>query len=145
MTTVTPPVRSVLFHEYTHVVVRELTRGNCPVWLNEGLAEIQGRKEHDPPLNALRKAAGTAALLSISSISGSFASLPAQSIDLAYQQSYSLVRYMVLTYGWHTMRDLLTVLGAGVPFDEAAARAYRDVGRSFADILAEWRSQVSAG
>ena len=40
----TPMLRGVLFHEYTHVVVRELTKGNCPSWLNEGLAEYSGRR-----------------------------------------------------------------------------------------------------
>ena len=145
MTEVTPVVRSVLFHEYTHVVVRELTRGNCPVWLNEGLAESEGRKEFDPPLTVLKKASAGDALLSFSSLTGSFASLQGKSVDLAYQQSYSLVRYMISAYGWHTMKDILTALGEGLSFEAAAARAYRDVGRSFADIVAEWRDQTMAG
>ena len=145
MTEVTPVVRSVLFHEYTHVVVRELTRGNCPVWLNEGLAEIEGRKEFDPPLAALNKASAGGTLLPFSSLTGSFASLQGKSVDLAYQQSYSLVRYMISAYGWHTMKELLTTLGEGRSFEAAAARAYQGVGRTFEEIFAEWRDQVKAG
>jgi tetratricopeptide (TPR) repeat protein len=145
MTEVTPVVRSVLFHEYTHVVVRELTKGNCPVWLNEGLAEIEGRREFDPPLTALKQAATGNALLSLSSLTGSFASLQGKSVDLAYQQSYSLVRYMTSTYGWHTIKELLTALGEGATFDTAAARAYRGAGRTFPEIAAEWRDQTVAG
>jgi len=145
MTEVTPVVRSVLFHEYTHVVVRELTRGNCPVWLNEGLAEIEGRKEFDPPLAALNKASAGGTLLPFSSLTGSFASLQGKSVDLAYQQSYSLVRYMISTYGWHTMKELLTALGEGRSFEASAARAYQGVGRTFEEIFAEWRDQVKAG
>ena len=145
MTEVTPVVRSVLFHEYTHVVVRELTRGNCPVWLNEGLAEIEGRKEFDPPLAALNKASAGGTLLPFSSLTGSFVSLQGKSVDLAYQQSYSLVRYMISAYGWHTMKELLTTLGEGRSFEAAAARAYQGVGRTFEEIFAEWRDQVKAG
>ena len=145
MTEVTPVVRGVLFHEYTHVVVRELTRGNCPVWLNEGLAESEGRREFDPPLTSLNKASAGNSLLPFSSLTGSFASLQVKSIDLAYQQSYSLVRYMISAYGWHTMKELLTALGEGSSFETAAARAYRGVGRSFADIVDEWRDQTMAG
>ncbi len=145
MTEVTPPVRGVLFHEYTHVVVREVTRGNCPVWLNEGLAEIEGKKEFDHPLTALRQGALKNELLPFSTLTGSFASLQGKSVDLAYQQSYSLVRYMVSAYGWHTMKALLTALGEGLSFDAAAKRAYENVGRSFGEIFAEWRERVAAG
>jgi len=145
MTEVPPSVRGVLFHEYTHVVVRELTRGNCPVWLNEGLAEIEEKKEFDSPMIALRKAILNATLLPFSTLVGSFASLQGKNVNLAYQQSYSLVRYMVLTYGWHTMKELLTALGEGRSFDAAAELAYRNVGRTFADIIGEWRDRLLAG
>ena len=32
-------MRKVLWHEYTHVVIRYLTNDGCPFWLNEGLAQ----------------------------------------------------------------------------------------------------------
>lgn len=139
---ITSPFRAILFHEYTHVVVYALTKGNCPVWLNEGLAEIEGRKEHDPPLVALNLAVSKNTLLPIKTLSGSFASLAAHDVSLAYQQSYSLTNYLVSTYGWHLVSDLLQALGHGSSFDEAMTQAYADVGRSFADIFAEWRQQV---
>ena len=145
MSELTPQIRSVLFHEYTHVVVRELTKGNCPVWLNEGLAEIEGRREYNPPLTALQQSAATGALLPFNTLAGSFATLQGKNVNLAYQQSYSLVSYMVSAYGWHTTKALLTALGEGLSFEAAATQAYRDVGRTFAEIVAEWRNQVAAG
>ncbi len=145
MTEVTSQVKGVLFHEYTHVVIRELTRGNCPVWLNEGLAEIEGRKEFDHPLMALRQASAARKLLSLSTLTGSFASLQGQNVHLAYQQSYSLVRYMVSTYGWHTMKELLTALGEGSTFEAASERAYHTVGRTFGEIFSDWQDRVTAG
>ena len=145
LTEVTPQVRSILFHEYTHVVVRELTRGNCPVWLNEGLAEIEGRREFSPPLTALQQASKGKGLLPFSTLAGSFASLQGKSVDLAYQQSYSLASYLVTTYGWHTMKELLAALGEGLTFEAAAVRAYENVGRTFGEIVTEWRDQLPAG
>jgi tetratricopeptide (TPR) repeat protein len=145
MTEVTALVRGVIFHEYTHVVVRELTRGGCPVWLNEGLAEVEGKKDLDHPLTVLGQATKNNTLFSLTSLTGSFASLKGKSVDLAYQQSYSLVRYMVSVYGWHRVKDLLTALGEGRPFDDAAEQAYHTAGRTFGEIFTEWRDRVSAG
>ncbi len=48
-------LKSVLFHEYTHVVIQEITQGNCPTWLNEGLAELEGRKIFNQPLSSTRQ------------------------------------------------------------------------------------------
>lgn len=56
VTRVSPHLRSLLYHEYTHVVVRDLSRGQCPTWLNEGLAEAVARSQFDPPLQQLENA-----------------------------------------------------------------------------------------
>src|SRR3989338_5819666 len=32
-------VKRIIFHEYTHALVHDLTSGRCPIWFNEGLAE----------------------------------------------------------------------------------------------------------
>ncbi len=145
MTEVPPQVRAVLFHEYTHVLVRELTKGNCPVWLNEGLAENEGRKEFDPPLTELHQAALKKRLLPLAGLVGSFTSLQGKNVYLAYQQSYSLVKYMITAYGWHTMKELLTALGEGSSFDAAAEQAYGNVGQTFGRIFTEWQELIAAG
>ena len=35
------PIENVILHEYTHLLVEELTRGRHPVWLTEGIALLQ--------------------------------------------------------------------------------------------------------
>ena len=45
LSTVTDELSHVLMHELTHSFVRQKTRGRCPQWLNEGLAQwMEGRR-----------------------------------------------------------------------------------------------------
>ena len=93
-TEVTPVLRGVLFHEYTHVVVVEITKENCPTWLNEGLAEYEGRKEYSLPTSELEKAAKSDGFIPFANLGKSLSSLNPREAALAYQQSYSLVSFM---------------------------------------------------
>ncbi len=133
-------LRGVLRHEYTHVVIHELTKGNCPTWLNEGIAEVEGRKEFDSSLTELEKAAKSGALLPVKSLEGSFASLGGKEATLAYQQSYSLVKFMVATYGWYKVRDVLVNLGDGMPVEAAFAKAFADFSLSYQGVVEEWQA-----
>jgi Tfp pilus assembly protein PilF len=55
----TPALRKILYHEYTHVVVRAITP-RCPTWLNEGLAQyFEGRQPDSHQKDMLRRLAQT--------------------------------------------------------------------------------------
>lgn len=139
LTEITPELRATLRHEYTHAVVRELTKGNCPTWLNEGLAELQGRLEYNHPLVELRKAVKEGGILPVKSLEGAFTSLGGREVRLAYEQSYALVNFMVSSYGWHRVRAILVQLGAGMPIAEAIARGLGDLGLTYEGVIGEWR------
>lgn len=139
---ITPMLRGVLSHEYTHVVVRELTNDNCPSWLNEGLAEVEGRKEYDPPLTALEAAAKTGGFLPFASLEKSLASLTAKDAQLAYQQGYAMVRFMISAYGWHKVREILVNLGSGMTIEAAIARTFADYGLDYQGLVREWQAQM---
>lgn len=32
-------LKNLIFHEYAHVAISYITKGNCPIWLNEGIAQ----------------------------------------------------------------------------------------------------------
>jgi len=138
----TPVLRGVLFHEYTHVVVGELAKGNCPTWLNEGLAEVEGRKEFDHPHADLGKAVKTGTLLPFTSLEKSLSGLNAQEAALAYEQSYAMVRFMIAAYGWHKVRDILVNLGTGVKIEAAIAGAFADYGLDYQRIVQEWQAYM---
>lgn len=137
-----PRLRSILRHEYTHVAVHALTLRTAPVWLNEGLAEYEGRKAHDVPLADLQSvlAKGTANLIPPA---GSFSGLKGEDARIAYELSHSLVSHMVRSYGMHKVRDLLVELVKGQELAEASRAAFADLGLTFDDVLKEWRQGLA--
>jgi tetratricopeptide (TPR) repeat protein len=137
---ITPQLRALLYHEYTHVLVRHLARNRVPTWLNEGLAETSGRSINDPPLDHLSSAVRDGQLLSWERLSKSFAGLSDEQALLAYEQSYALTRFMADQYGWDKMRDLLIILGGGVGFEAAVKTAYDSYGLGWPEILSEWQA-----
>jgi len=135
-------VRALLYHEYTHVAIHFLTRGRCPVWLNEGLAEVAERRYDDPPLDALRQALRNDVLLPFERLEGSFAGLPAEQVPLAYEQSYSLVRYMLENFHYYKMTELLGALGEGRSTGEAIAGALGQFGMRYGTLQEQWRRSI---
>jgi tetratricopeptide (TPR) repeat protein len=142
MSEITPPMRAILFHEYAHVVVFDLTRGNCPVWLNEGIAEIFGRKQFTHPAGVAGQAAMKGAATDIRKLEGGFSGLSSNEAARAYQQSYSLVSYLVTTYGWHRVKVILTGLGKGMTITAAVAAALQDYSLSYDGLIKEWRDSL---
>jgi tetratricopeptide (TPR) repeat protein len=139
---INPILRGVLTHEYTHVVVRELTKGNCPSWLNEGLAEVEGRTEFNPPLTSLAAAAKSGEILPFATLEGSLLGLDGTKVRLAYEQSYSIVKYMIATYGWYKVKDLLDALGNGRDISSAITVEFADFGLDYKGLVREWQESV---
>lgn len=139
---ITPDLRGTLRHEYTHAVVREISKGNCPVWLNEGIAELQGRLEFNTPLRELEKAVRTGEFIPLQRLEAGFATLGTSEVHLAYEQSYALVNFMVATYGWHRMRTILSNLGEGMPIDKAFAGGLDDLGLNLEGVFDEWKAYM---
>ena len=108
-----------IVHEITHVLVGHLTfscLGVVPTWLNEGLAEVEGRKEFDSPLAALEGAVKTGAVLPFTSLEKSLASMsgndaPAETRMLANEWRRSWIR----TLGSSTRIGLPSLSIIGLP------------------------------
>jgi hypothetical protein len=61
---------------------------------------------------------------------------------LAYEQSYSLVRFLVESFGWHKISELLERLGKQQQWQIALADVYREYGLDWPAILKEWQLGV---
>lgn len=141
-TKLTPQMRSIIFHEFTHVLVAELTRGNVPTWFNEGLAQIEERKEFAPH-HAAEFRAGKG-LLPLSTLSGSFTSMAGDDAAVAYRQSHAMTQFMVSRYGWYAVQQVLKHLGERATMEKAVAQALSDWSLDLPGVMRQWRESLPA-
>lgn len=115
----TPGLRSLLYHEYTHAVVRAITP-RCPTWLNEGLAQYFEGKEVNPrQRDVMRRISLAGKLPSLSTLEGSFMGLGSDQAPYAYLFSLSSVRYMIDSFGMYRVKSVLDELGANADTGKA--------------------------
>jgi hypothetical protein len=115
----TQGLRRILYHEYTHAVVRAIT-ARCPTWLNEGLAQyFEGRAIDTRQKESLKRIAQSGKLPSLASLEGSFTSLDNGQAVYAYLFSFSSVGYMIESFGMYRVKAVLEELGRGVDMNKA--------------------------
>jgi hypothetical protein len=115
----TPGLRRLLYHEYTHAVVRTITP-RVPTWLNEGLAQyFEGREIGGQQKEMLRRIAQAGQLPPLSNLEGSFMGLGGNQAMLAYLFSLSSVRYMIDSFGMYRVKGILEELAAGADTGKA--------------------------
>jgi tetratricopeptide (TPR) repeat protein len=130
-------VRSILFHEYTHALIQDLANHHCPRWLNEGLAEYEGRTQHREPLARLSAAHDQQQWIPWADLSDYISSsASAETVGLAYEQSYSMAAYLVQRHGFWRIRRVLQALGEGQPWEAALTAEYRV---KLPRLEAQWR------
>ncbi|WP_303720247.1 peptidase MA family metallohydrolase [Malonomonas rubra] len=132
-------VRILLYHEYMHVALNDLAKGNLPVWLNEGLAQEAERRIARPVTHAVDQDSSAKQLLSLKRLEKPFLDLNGKQAALAYQQSYSLVRYLLHNYGWHLVGDLLRALRSGQAIEQAFDSVFEVYGLKYAEFEGVWR------
>ncbi len=140
----TDQLKAMLYHEYSHVLVHFMANRHVPVWLNEGLAESAGRRIYSVPMVDLQKVAKANQLINWDDLAKPFTGLADDQVKLGYEQSYSLVNFMIDRYGWHKMAELLELLGERQAWQEAIAVVYQDYGLDWPAILTEWQASISS-
>ena len=133
--------KGALAHELTHLVVHQATfspYGRLPTWLEEGLA-MYNQGELDPYFRAwLDEAISEDRLISVRSLCSPFSAQPEKAY-LSYAESYSLVEYLLRSYGQQRMLNLLTHLKRGYTYDEALTEVY---GFDVDGLGAHWRETL---
>ncbi len=111
-------VTRTLVHEYTHAVIHDLVHDRLPTWFNEGLAEYEGWKGSAPAWAVLRQNAKAGTVLPWKDLKDAFStSLPANVVMLGYEESHSIIRYLVERYGFWRIRQVLKAVDAGTPLE----------------------------
>jgi hypothetical protein len=119
----TPALRRLLKHEYTHAVVRAITR-RIPTWLNEGLAQhFEGREIGPRQKDMLRRLVQSRKMPSLRDLEGSFLGLNGTEASLAYLISLSAVVHMADRYGMYRVKMVLEELASGVDTGRAIDKA----------------------
>jgi len=130
---VTPDLAHELKHELTHSFINAKTHGNCPVWLQEGMAQwVEGRRSGDaaPALLALYNHQADP---SLAILEGSWMKLPADFVVTAYAWSLAVVE-AIEANGPGDVERLLDRM-VTEPSGEAAAQAALHM--SYADLNAQ--------
>jgi tetratricopeptide (TPR) repeat protein len=130
-------VKPTLYHEYTHALIHDITHNKCPVWLNEGIAEHQEARLRAPNLARLQAAVRQDKLIPLTSLDAAFKSRDANVAGLAYQQSYSLVTFLVQKYRFYRIRRVLEAIGNDKTVEEAFRAEFRI---SMSQLEARWQS-----
>lgn len=109
-------LRVNLRHEYMHLLNKELTDGNCPAWLDEGLAEYEARKLLSSEREILIKANEQGKSLPLDQLFSE--GLLEEQIQISYLQAYVVVEQLVRHFGREKLRKLLSELKNGKSIKE---------------------------
>ena len=110
--TIEPTTRETVVHEFNHVIIEDKTSGNCPRWLNEGVALFMVESimnvsyELGEDYLNLNEHYTMAELDDFNNI---------RYIPLAYRQSLFIVRYVVDIHGEEKLLQILSDLNCREP------------------------------
>ncbi|MDA3649254.1 hypothetical protein LZ318_14760 [Saccharopolyspora indica] len=135
----------VLRHEITHIAARPYTVDGAPMWLREGFADYVGYRDSGMPPRDIAPD-----LVRELRTSGPPAALPADDfhdparLDLAYQQSWSLIRHLVEQFGEQRVVRLYHRVAATDSPAEAEAALHAETGLTTAQLHTTWAESLPA-
>jgi hypothetical protein len=135
----TPRLRALLRHELAHSFLTARTAGNCPTWVQEGVAQwLEGGdpSRADASL-AARARAGT--LFPLLTLEAPFQNLAPGDAPVAYAESLSGIAHLLRLRGETGLSRLLAALGDGLPSEEALPVA---IGMSYAEFERSWETRL---
>ena len=140
LSAVTAQLGDTLVHELTHSFVNSLSRGSCPTWFNEGVAQLEEGKSAVGHRKLLSQLERQNQLIPLSSLTGSLVGLPAGAAELAYMEGLSATEYLVAGRGKNAIRAVLDLLHQNYNFDSALGSV---VNQSLAEFEKSWRVSLT--
>jgi hypothetical protein len=135
--------KSTEAHELTHVLVGHLTfscLGFVPTWLSEGLAMYGEGGLQAVDQTQFDQAVAADGLPSLRSLTGGFSEESSRA-TLSYSTAYSVVNFLIKTYGRTKMNALLLDLRDGQTTEAALQSVY---GFDLAGLESAWRLSIGA-
>ncbi|GAI90644.1 unnamed protein product, partial [marine sediment metagenome] len=134
--------KRALVHELAHLVTHQMIfnpYNYIPNWLNEGLSMYAEGQLQDAYYDYLEQAVATGTLISVRTLSSPFSAYAARSY-LSYAQSYSLVNFLINSYGQDKMFELLSIFKEGSTYDGALMSVY---GFDMDGLDDRWRDYIT--
>jgi hypothetical protein len=126
LTSVTPSLGRVLKHELTHSLIAGKTRGRCPVWLHEGVAQwTEGSRIGQAAAAALVARYDRHEDPSLASLESPWMNLPSDYVGTAYSWSLAVVEAVANEGGTSDIARLLDRIGSGMGTEAAMQAALR--------------------
>ena len=119
LTQVTPELSRVLKHELAHSFIRQATNGRCPVWLNEGLAQLVEPRSASQYRSQLARLFASGNEAPLDALEGSFIGYTSNQAAIAYIESLAYVEYIRDTYGVNRISDMMRYLSEGESAESA--------------------------
>jgi hypothetical protein len=118
--------KGAIVHELTHLVIHQVVLNpynNLPTWLDEGLAMHSEGPLEPIMVGYLNGAIAEDRLISVQGLASPFSAYAGEAA-LSYAQSYSLVDFLITTYGQDKMFELLSTFREGATYDGALLEVY---------------------
>ncbi len=130
---------TTLIHELFHLLLHQkMGITEIPRWMDEGLAIFYSGDKKWIMSTAMSKALATRSLIPLSQIDNVLKFHSAKA-ELAYQESYSAVQYILATYDIDAVLNILNGLKSNLSLDDCFKVA---TGSSFHDFEREWINYI---
>ncbi len=128
-------LRRSLRHEFSHAVVNSLSNGNCPGWLDEGIAQWAEGDENPALKPALLRWLDGNAPVSLNLLQGGFTRLESDMVPAAYAQSLYASSTMIKAYGFNNLSNYFLQLRLGSDKSTAFKNAFNISEGQFEGVL----------
>ena len=106
-------------HELTHLILAAGFKNQpIPRWLNEGMAMYASYEWRPSQDMVMGRAVLSGNLIPLDELTQAFGAHQ-QRVRLAYYESYSLIHYLISSYGRKPFQDLILLLSKGQSFEDA--------------------------
>jgi len=108
-------LKELIFHEYAHLAIASITKGRCPTWLNEGIAQYFAEQK------VITNKSST--VLNYKDFPNNWDDLDENTIKNLYQESYRLVATLINKTDEFVIQSILNLLGKNISLDTAIDEA----------------------
>ncbi|MBI3891445.1 MAG: tetratricopeptide repeat protein [Candidatus Wallbacteria bacterium] len=136
-------LQRILQHEFTHLIVERLGGHSVPAWMNEGIAQVEEKREVPWAKPLLRRVLGNknlrGAFAPLSTLEGSFIGLAGDQARLSYAEAFYATKFLLDMSGMWAFTQLLSDLKEGTEPGDALKRA---TGYDYPDYQKKWVAEL---